>query len=224
MNQLHLECDCPTCKDAATDEQLQIQRLMTGVVPSLPGVGHRAAAGGESTASSCSCSSGGRRNRSLDGRRLPPAAASSAGPLRWSSRPCWFRPRRLRRECHFMLFAGKGGVGKTTLSCVTAVRMARDFPDKRVVPRHNSIRGQNGSDEWNQNLALQYFSIREGFSVTRETYGNGPELNATSQRARLSPGFRQLSKKSSQRKLRRPDRNDDASRQILAWIRLCNLG
>jgi arsenite-transporting ATPase len=33
----------------------------------------------------------------------------------------------------FILFAGKGGVGKTTLSCVTAVRLARDFPGKRVL-------------------------------------------------------------------------------------------
>ena len=33
----------------------------------------------------------------------------------------------------FILFAGKGGVGKTTLSCVTAVRMAHDFPEKRVL-------------------------------------------------------------------------------------------
>ena len=36
-------------------------------------------------------------------------------------------------EMRFVLFAGKGGVGKTTLSCVTAVRLARDFPEKRVL-------------------------------------------------------------------------------------------
>ena len=37
------------------------------------------------------------------------------------------------REIRLVLFTGKGGVGKTTLSCATAVRLARDFPEKRIL-------------------------------------------------------------------------------------------
>ena len=36
-------------------------------------------------------------------------------------------------EIRLVLFTGKGGVGKTTLSCATAVRLARDFPEKRIL-------------------------------------------------------------------------------------------
>ncbi|MBM9521173.1 ArsA family ATPase [Desulforhopalus vacuolatus] len=36
-------------------------------------------------------------------------------------------------EIEFLFFAGKGGVGKTTLACATALRMAQDFPDKNIL-------------------------------------------------------------------------------------------
>ena len=52
----------------------------------------------------------------------------------WNYRPGW-RPRLPAPlpRLTFLIFAGKGGVGKTTLACATAVRLAREFPGKEIL-------------------------------------------------------------------------------------------
>jgi arsenite-transporting ATPase len=126
VNQLHLECDCPTCMAAGSAEQLQIQRLLTSIKIPCPvwGIGLQA--------------------EEVRGQQLLTEFWDHAQPV--GERPVFpigrspFRgPAVLHpaqppsAQMQLILFAGKGGVGKTTLSCVTAVRMARDFPGKRVL-------------------------------------------------------------------------------------------
>ncbi len=132
VNQLHLECDCPTCTTAASYEQIQIQRLMTGIRVPCPawGIGLRQEevrgqtllmnfwdhaqpiARGPEIAAGCSIV---RKSAAPVEPTVPVPAPMPSAPMQ------------------FMLFAGKGGVGKTTLSCITAIRLAHDFPEKRVL-------------------------------------------------------------------------------------------
>jgi arsenite-transporting ATPase len=48
-------------------------------------------------------------------------------PPRVEAAPPWPAP-----ETTFLIFAGKGGVGKTTLACATALRLAQDFTGKEI--------------------------------------------------------------------------------------------
>jgi len=125
-NRLHFESDCLACSAAASVEQSQIQQLLAGIeVP---------------------CSAWGielfaEEVRGLellsgfwDHARLISRTPVSSARLGLCYEPAVLHPAAPPfPEIRFVLFAGKGGVGKTTLSCVTAVRLARDFPEKRIL-------------------------------------------------------------------------------------------
>lgn len=126
VNQLHLECDCPTCTATGAAEQIQIQRLLTDIEVPCPvwGIGLMA----EEVRGKQLLMEFWDHAQLMDRR---PAFAADSGLF---TEPAVLHPAPApSARMQFILFAGKGGVGKTTLSCVTAVRMARDFPDKRVL-------------------------------------------------------------------------------------------
>jgi arsenite-transporting ATPase len=126
VNRLHFESDCPACSAAASVEQSQIQQLRAGIeVP---------------------CSVWGMELFAEEVRGLErlsgfweharpiPRTPVSAAERHISVQPVV--PHLAAPVCpemRFVLFAGKGGVGKTTLSCATALRLARDFPEKRIL-------------------------------------------------------------------------------------------
>ena len=126
VNRLHFDGGCLACSAAASVEQVEIQRLLAGI--ELP------------------CSAWGielfaeevRGPESLSGfwdhaRPLAPQPVSTARPG-LSRQPAVLHPAASPSPgVRFVLFAGKGGVGKTTLSCATALRMSCDFPGKRVL-------------------------------------------------------------------------------------------
>ena len=123
VNQLHPSNDCPTCSDAWTREQEQIRRLCRPEMPALWAADLMA--------------------NELCGAELPgfwehvvpiqeahlAGAVAQRAYLRRVESPA----ASLSSQVRLVLFAGKGGVGKTTLACATAVRLARDFPHKRIL-------------------------------------------------------------------------------------------
>jgi len=132
VNRLHCENGCPVCSAAASTQQAQIRQLaeVSGPSASLWGIelfaeevrGSEPLAGfweacWQIEGTGAATYSGGPEHVLPEGHEpavVDPPAAPASG-------------RRL------LLLAGKGGVGKTTLSCATAIRFARDFPQKRIL-------------------------------------------------------------------------------------------
>jgi len=134
VNRLHLAGGCPACSQAAWAEEFQIQRLLDGMA--VPGsVARGASAWGVELFA--------EEVRGLEplaqfwerARPIARQSPSDKSPSNKSSAeaPVLHPAAPASGEMRFILFAGKGGVGKTTLSCATAVRLARDRPDQRIL-------------------------------------------------------------------------------------------
>jgi arsenite-transporting ATPase len=133
LNQLHPSgSGCPTCSSAHAREREQVRRLFSsGHAASLWGIEIFA----EEIRGAESLTHFWEHVRPLE---LAPAAVS--GPVvnpngfeASNAPPVEMPAETLSPDIQLVLFTGKGGVGKTTLSCATALRLARDFPEKRIL-------------------------------------------------------------------------------------------
>jgi arsenite-transporting ATPase len=126
VNRLHFESDCLACATAGSVERFQIQQLLAGM---------------EIAGSPWGIELFAEEVRGLErlsafwehARPIPRTPVRAARPGRLYEPAVLHPADHPSPEMRFVLFAGKGGVGKTTLSCVTAVRLAREFPDKRIL-------------------------------------------------------------------------------------------
>lgn len=67
------------------------------------------------------------------GEQIPPFTPAIEEPPYFSMPMVAGAPPVLSRDLQFILFVGKGGVGKTTNACTTAVHMATRYPDRKYL-------------------------------------------------------------------------------------------
>jgi arsenite/tail-anchored protein-transporting ATPase len=131
VNQLHPGGSvCATCSSAHAREWEQVRRLFSA--------GHRAALWGmeistEEIRGAEPLTHFWEHVRPLEPVPAAGSAVDPNGPKTMPVPPAETPAEALSPEIQLVLFTGKGGVGKTTLSCATALRLARDFPEKRIL-------------------------------------------------------------------------------------------
>jgi arsenite-transporting ATPase len=124
VNRLYPDTDCPVCADGLDGQMQEVKRIydqMSGYViwglPLFPDEvrgRERLEAFWEAAAELPDVARGSRRPASA-----PPEVASP--------------PPLPSPEITLLIFAGKGGVGKTTLACATALRLARERPGTEIL-------------------------------------------------------------------------------------------
>ena len=125
VNQLHPAGPCHTCADAHAQEQEHIRQLRSADEQAVFwGID---LLGAEVRGMEQLCCF-------WDHARPLSGAPEAVAKLRWAPRPRVETPALPPpSEVRLVMFSGKGGVGKTTLACATALRLALDFPEKRIL-------------------------------------------------------------------------------------------
>ena len=135
VNRLHCE-NCPACSAAASVEQAQIRQLAAAAGPSASIWGVELFAeevrGSDPLANFWEACwrvevNGGKTPSDVSPAPVLPHRTVLNEPAVVDP------PAAPNSGLRLLLLAGKGGVGKTTLSCATAIRFARDFPQKRIL-------------------------------------------------------------------------------------------